>query len=104
MSTYVKRNGKYYNVNRKVEFETEFRETNQGMRVKCRKLGKKMRNARCVTVLTGAGIGMIEDDIETLNIPSTDTARIQECHILLGHILCGLVEESIFGSFQTKNS
>lgn len=55
-------------------------------------------------VLTGAGIGMIEDDIETLNIPSTDTARIQECHILLGHILCGLVEESIFGSFQTKNS
>ena len=56
MSTYVKRNGKYYNVNRKVEFETEFRETNQGMRVKCRKLGKKMRNARCVTVLTGAGI------------------------------------------------
>ena len=56
MSTYVKRNGKYYNVNRKVEFETEFRETNQGMRVKCRKLGKKMRNARCVTILTGAGI------------------------------------------------
>ena len=55
-------------------------------------------------VLTGAGIGMIEDDIETLNIPSTDTARIQECHILLGHILCGLVEESIFGSFQTENS
>lgn len=54
-------------------------------------------------VFTGAGIGMIEDDIETLNIPSTDTARIQECHILLGHILCGLVEESIFGSLQNEN-
>ena len=56
MSTYVKRGDRYYNVNRKVEFETEFRETNQGLRVKARKLGRKMRKARCVSVLTGAGI------------------------------------------------
>ena len=49
-------------------------------------------------VLTGAGRGMLDAATETLNIPSTDTARIQECHILLGHIICGLVEESIFGS------
>ena len=56
MSTYVKRGGRYYNVNRKVEFETEFRETNQGLRVKARELGRKMRKARCVSVLTGAGI------------------------------------------------
>lgn len=49
-------------------------------------------------VLTGAGRGMLEGDTETLNIPSTDTARIQECHILVGHIICGVVEESIFGS------
>ena len=48
-------------------------------------------------VLTGAGRGMIDAATETLNIPSTDTARIQECHILLGHIICGLVEEFIFG-------
>ena len=27
-----------------------------------------------------------------LAVPSTCTARIQECHILLGHILCGLIE------------
>ena len=54
-------------------------------------------------VLTGAGMGMIEDDIETLNIPSTDTARIQECHILLGHILCGLVEDSIFGGLRDRD-
>ena len=46
---------------------------------------------------------MIEDDIEILNIPSTETARIQECHILLGHILCGLVEDSIFGDLRNKN-
>ena len=49
-------------------------------------------------VLTGAGRGMIDAATETLNIPSTDTARIQECHILLGHIICGLVEQAMFGS------
>ena len=55
-------------------------------------------------VLTGAGRGMLDDATETLNVPSTDTARIQECHILLGHIICGLVEESIFGSLRAENA
>ena len=55
-------------------------------------------------VLTGAGRGIIDAATETLNIPSTDTARIQECHILLGHIICGLVEESIFGSLRAENA
>jgi len=55
-------------------------------------------------VLTGAGRGMLDATTETLNVPSTDTARIQECHILLGHIICGLVEESIFGSLRAKNA
>lgn len=31
-----------------------------------------------------------------LNIPSKDTPRIQECHILLGHILCEIVEANVF--------
>jgi len=31
-----------------------------------------------------------------LNVPSTDTPRIQESHILIGHIICQLVEEAIF--------
>ena len=30
----------------------------------------------------------------TLRVPSTDTARIQECHILAGHILCEMLESS----------
>lgn len=51
-------------------------------------------------VFTGLGRGMLEDDADTLNIPSTDTARIQECHILIGHIICGLVESSIFSSLR----
>ncbi|MDB9932143.1 D-sedoheptulose 7-phosphate isomerase [Flavobacteriales bacterium] len=29
-------------------------------------------------------------------IPSTDTPRIQECHITVGHIICELVEEALF--------
>ncbi len=31
-----------------------------------------------------------------LNVPSTDTPRIQESHILLGHIICQLVEKRYF--------
>jgi D-sedoheptulose 7-phosphate isomerase len=33
-----------------------------------------------------------------INVPSTDTPRIQESHILLGHIICQLVEEKYFGT------
>jgi len=32
-----------------------------------------------------------------LRVPSPVTARIQECHITAGHILCALVEEILFG-------
>jgi len=31
-----------------------------------------------------------------INIPSHDTPRIQESHIMIGHIICQLVEENIF--------
>ena len=32
-----------------------------------------------------------------LQCPSENTPRIQECHILIGHILCQLIEEELFG-------
>lgn len=48
---------------------------------------------------TGASGGKMKEHSDyLLNIPSTDTPRIQESHILLGHILCQLVEEQIFPS------
>lgn len=47
-------------------------------------------------VLTGAGMGKLPKDVQALHIPSLDTARIQECHILIGHIICGLVEKEMF--------
>jgi len=31
-----------------------------------------------------------------INIPSTDTPRVQESHIMVGHIICQLVEEKYF--------
>jgi D-sedoheptulose 7-phosphate isomerase len=47
--------------------------------------------------MTGATGGKMKDlsDI-LLNVPSTDTPRIQEVHILLGHIICELVERELF--------
>ncbi|GAB3415950.1 D-sedoheptulose-7-phosphate isomerase [Niabella aquatica] len=33
-----------------------------------------------------------------INIPAADTPRIQECHMLLGHIICQLVEEKYFAA------
>jgi len=31
-----------------------------------------------------------------INIPSADTPRIQECHIMASHIICQLVEEKMY--------
>ncbi len=45
---------------------------------------------------TGGQMKEISDYL--LNVPSTDTPRIQESHILLGHIVCQLVEEGYFGN------
>jgi len=45
---------------------------------------------------TGQNGGFLKDMCECICIPSIDTARIQECHIMLGHIMCELVEQSIF--------
>jgi len=56
-------------------------------------------NARgMITVgLTGATGGKMQDCCRyLLNVPSTDTPRIQESHILVGHIICQMVEEALF--------
>ncbi|UAY53641.1 D-sedoheptulose 7-phosphate isomerase [Ferruginibacter albus] len=46
---------------------------------------------------TGATGGKMKDLSDYLfNVPSTDTPRIQESHIMLGHIICQLVEEKYF--------
>lgn len=46
---------------------------------------------------TGASGGLLKTSSDFLiNIPSSDTPRIQECHMLLGHSICQLVEEQYF--------
>lgn len=48
--------------------------------------------------LTGAGGGKMRDVCDVLlNVPSSDTPRIQESHILIGHVLCEIVEKELFG-------
>jgi D-sedoheptulose 7-phosphate isomerase len=46
---------------------------------------------------TGAGGGTLKERSDYLvNVPSTITPRIQEAHMLIGHIICQLVEEEYF--------
>lgn len=47
-------------------------------------------------VLTGNSGGLINDIAGTINVPSESTARIQEIHMFIGHLVCGRVEEIIF--------
>ncbi|MEM8886474.1 MAG: D-sedoheptulose 7-phosphate isomerase [Bacteroidota bacterium] len=59
------------------------------------KQGKE--NGMHIIAMTGETGGNMKDHCDVLlNMPSTDTPRIQECHMLLGHIICQLVEEALF--------
>ena len=55
-----------------------------------------------VVALTGATGGALEDLCSCIKIPSTNTPRIQECHILIGHIVCELVEADIFSEYRLQ--
>ncbi|MCB0658812.1 MAG: SIS domain-containing protein [Saprospiraceae bacterium] len=47
--------------------------------------------------LTGATGGKLKELSNILlKVPSEDTPRIQECHLLIGHIICELIEREIF--------
>jgi D-sedoheptulose 7-phosphate isomerase len=58
----------------------------------CRKNG-------IVTIgLTGIYGGLMKDHCDIcIKVPSGETPRIQELHSLVGHIICSLVEEELFG-------
>ena len=48
---------------------------------------------------TGVSGGTLKAYSDVLiNVPSSDTPRIQESHIMIGHIICQLVEENLFAS------
>ena len=60
---------------------------------------EKAKEIGVVTIgFTGSKGGKMKDLSDYLiNIPSDTTPRIQESHILVGHIICELVEQNIFG-------
>ncbi|MCH3923950.1 MAG: D-sedoheptulose 7-phosphate isomerase [Bacteroidales bacterium] len=50
-----------------------------------------------IIALTGQGGGKMKELSDVLlDVPSKDTPRIQECHIMIGHIICEMVEKTIF--------
>jgi len=61
---------------------------------------------RCAREMGMGTIGLTSSDGEQLQsearvcicVPSSDTPRIQEGHILVGHLLCEFVEQELFGS------
>ncbi|MBF0648785.1 D-sedoheptulose 7-phosphate isomerase [Dysgonomonas sp. GY75] len=49
-------------------------------------------------VFTGKGGGRVADICDiSIKVPSDETPRIQESHILIGHTICCIVEEELFG-------
>lgn len=50
----------------------------------------------CIGLTGNRGGPMVELCDHLLEVPSSDTPKIQEGHLVLGHILCGLVENAIF--------
>ncbi|RNI29223.1 D-sedoheptulose-7-phosphate isomerase [Rufibacter latericius] len=55
------------------------------------------KNEVLTIALTGESGGAMREEVDyLLNVPSNDTPRIQESHILLGHIICEIVEKELF--------
>ena len=51
-----------------------------------------------IVAMTGETGGAMKDYADILlNVASKDTPRIQESHIMIGHIICELVESEMFG-------
>jgi D-sedoheptulose 7-phosphate isomerase len=53
--------------------------------------------------LTGISGGKMADKCDIcIKVPSNDTPRIQEAHILIGHIICQIVEAELFPDYKPK--
>jgi D-sedoheptulose 7-phosphate isomerase len=62
-----------------------------------RALNKAKEMGMKTVALTGATGGRLKSSVDyCLAVPSSDTPRVQECHILLGHIICEIVERQLY--------
>ncbi len=57
----------------------------------------RAKGVKTLAIVGGNACAMDDYDL-VIHVPSTETPRIQECHTLLGHILCYLVEQAIFAN------
>lgn len=58
------------------------------------------RQGLITVAFTGEDGGKLAALSDCLCMPSRETARIQECHIMIGHIVCGLVEKAYFAGTE----
>jgi D-sedoheptulose 7-phosphate isomerase len=79
--------------------------TTSGLSVNILKAFEECKRLDVMTIaLCGQG-GNLEDFANyVIRVPSTNTARIQECHILIGHILCAIVESSVYGHMRPSEA
>ena len=66
-------------------------------------IGEAKKKGLVLIGLTGEKYSKMSDLCDYLvQVPSNNTARIQEAHILIGHIICGNLEHSLFGEKEQK--
>ncbi|MFH0832236.1 MAG: D-sedoheptulose 7-phosphate isomerase [Candidatus Aenigmatarchaeota archaeon] len=89
---------------KQIEYLVDYKDVVIGISTsgKSRSVIKAMQTARnkgALTVgFTGRTGGPMKDYVDILlNMPSDSTPRIQEAHILAGHIICELIEQELFG-------
>ncbi len=64
---------------------------------------KAVERGMKVVGMTGEGGGALADFCDLLlAVPSRDTARIQECHIFFGHLLCERIEVLLFSEGEEE--
>ena len=64
-----------------------------------------LKEAKKIGVTTVGFVGQKDCEMDKLcdyiiKVPSTDTPKIQESHIMVAHIICALVEEGMFSSLK----
>lgn len=63
--------------------------------------GEECRRKGILSIaLTGSKPCLMDDFDLVIKVPSDETPRIQECQTLIGHIICCIVEENIFGDLK----
>ncbi|MBF8984853.1 D-sedoheptulose 7-phosphate isomerase [Lutibacter sp. B2] len=73
--------------------------TTSGNSINIIKAFEECKKKGIITVgITGKSGGKIEGLCDyCIKAPSNETPRIQECHIMIGHIICAIIEKELFG-------